>query len=279
MTVRNYIFLAFLLCFWGCNGDAQYNSPDGYDFNKPQKFEMKNSLNEISGITFLPGSNDTIYAIEDETGELFAVLLAGKELSRSKFGKKGDYEDVTVFNTNTFVVLKSNGSLYMFPANQTGKEKIDSVQVYDNILPMGEYEGLFADSNRILVLCKNCPDDKQKNEVSVFVLKKTLHDSLSVSQSFKLNVSSAHENGENEKEKFHPSAIAKNPLTQEWYIVSSVNKLLVVMDNKWNFKKSYALNPTLFKQPEGINFNTAGDLYISNEGGEGEANILLFRRQ
>lgn len=279
MTVRNNIFPALVVFFLGCNSTTQYSSPTGYDFNKPEKFEMKNTLNEISGITFLPGNEHTIYAIEDETGELFSVGLGSKELTHSKFGKKGDYEDVTVFNENTFAVLKSDGSLFMFPVNQTAYEKIDSVQEYNNILPAGEYEGLCADSDKLLVLCKSCPGDKQKNEVSIYALQKTLHDSISLANSFRIDVSAAWPKGENEKEKFHPSGIAKNPATQEWYIISSVNKLLVVLDDKWNFKKYYPLNPSLFKQPEGITFSSNGDLYISNEGGEGVANILLFRHQ
>jgi len=37
-----------------------------------------------------------------------------------------------------------------------------------------------------------------------------------------------------------------------------------------------ALDPVLFNQPEGLTFAPNGDLYISNEGGEGVATILKF---
>jgi len=53
--------------------------------------------------------------------------------------------------------------------------------------------------------------------------------------------------------------------------------LLLVLDEQWKIKESFPLNPSLFKQPEGMAFNARGDLYISNEGGEGTANVLVFK--
>ena len=102
---------------------------------------------------------------------------------------------------------------------------------------------------------------------------------LSVHRSFQIDISKIQTQSTDGKIKFHPSALAKNPLTKDWYIVSSVNKLLLVLDEKWNVKEVFPIDPALFKQPEGIAFNNQGDLYISNEGGEGVANVLLFRYQ
>ena len=272
------LFLLFLL-FISCKNKQLYKSPVGYDINKPEKFVMNSSLKEISGITFIKGKEDVMYAIEDEAGKLFSVTPGSDKLSYSKFGKKGDYEDVTILNDNLVTVLRSDGSLFTFSVNEIGKEKIDSVKEYENILPEGEYEGLFADSTNLIALCKNCPDDKQKKEVSVYTLQHVHGDSLTITNTFKVDISIIQPKDENGKEKFHPSGIAKNPVTHEWYIISSVNKLLLILDEQWKAKDYYPLDPSLFKQPEGITFNSKGDLYISNEGGEGDANILLFRFQ
>jgi uncharacterized protein YjiK len=84
---------------------------------------------------------------------------------------------------------------------------------------------------------------------------------------------------ENGKIKFHPSALGKNPVTHEWFILSSVNKMLLVLDKQWKLTNFVRLNPSLFKQPEGLAFNSKGDLYISNEGGAEAPNILMFRYQ
>lgn len=270
-------FLLGCLIVLGCNNAAQYKSPAGYDITKPEKFLMPQSLKEISGITFLKGNNDTIFAIEDEDGKLYFFSPGTEKTSYSKFGKKGDYEDVTVLNINTFAVLKSNGSLSLFPIAEIGKEKIDSVQEYENILPKGEYEGLFAADSKLYALCKNCSGDKEENEVSIYMLEATVGAGLSVAGSIKIDLSMIQPEEGKGKMKFHPSCIAKNPVTQEWYIISSVNKMLLVLNAQWKIIAYFSLDPALFKQPEGLAFNAKGDMYISNEGGDGTANILLFK--
>jgi hypothetical protein len=80
------------------------------------------------------------------------------------------------------------------------------------------------------------------------------------------------------EEKFKPSAAAIHPLTKELYIVSSVNKALVIADRNGKVRKVYRLDPGIFKQPEGITFSPAGDLFISNEAADvGAANILIYK--
>ena len=277
LKITSPFLLLLLLFFISCKNKQPYKSPASYDINKPEKLVMKNSLKEISGIAFIPGKENVIYAIEDEAGKLFSITPGGDKLSHSKFGKKGDYEDVTILNNKTVAVLKSNGSLYLFSINEIGKEKIDSVKEYEKILPEGEYEGLTADSAKLFALCKNCPGDKEKKEVSVYTLQQARGDSLPITNTFKVDITLIQPTDESSKEKFHPSGIAKNPITHEWYIISSVNKLLLILDEQWKAKEYYPLDPSLFKQPEGITFNSKGDLYISNEGGDGDANILIFR--
>ena len=120
------------------------------------------------------------------------------------------------------MVLKSDGSLLLFSSKETGKEKIDSVQEFNTILPEGEYEGLFADSNKLYALCKNCPGDKGKKEVSVYTLQQDSSSLLKVTSSFKIDLSSLHLNEGIDKAKFHPSCIAKHPVSHEWYIISEI---------------------------------------------------------
>ncbi len=265
--------------FSNCTTAVVYKSPAGYDFAKPEKFLLPSELNEISGITFLKGYSDTILAIEDEHGKLFAYSLSSKKFNRSKFSKKGDYEDVTILNNNKVAVLKSDGSIFIFSVREINKEKIDSVEEYNAILPAGEYEGLFACKDTLFTLCKKCIADKQANEVTVYALVQPAGAPLAISHSFPIDVSKIYMQSAKGKVKFHPSGLARNPVTNEWYILSSVNKLLLVLDLNWNVKEVYPIDPALFKQPEGIVFNDKGDLYISNEGGEGVADILLFKYQ
>jgi hypothetical protein len=270
--------------FVGCYDPVPVVSPPGYKLDSPQKFIMSESLREISGIVTLRGNGDTLYAIEDEDGKLFYFHPGDGKFSYKKFGKRGDYEDVTILDNKDFVVLRSDGSLFVFPLSLVQDGNMDNVEKYENILPAGEYEGLFGDDNgRLIALCKNCPDDDQRDEVSGYVLERgygnspTTTNSLTITDHFKVDVSMLKLTSMKRKVKFHPSCIARHPLTREWYLISSVNKILLVLDDKWKVKASYPLDPSLFKQPEGLAFDRKGNMYISNEGGQGNAHVLLFK--
>ena len=252
-------------------------SPHGYDLGSPKKFVMSESLREISGIVLLRNNPDTVYAIEDETGRLYYFHLGDHRWPSYKFGGHGDYEDVTILDDSEFVVLRSDGSLFVFPVGLIHGGDNKAVRVYEHILPPGEYEGLFGDAGgRLVALCKNCPQDDQRVEVSGYLLQYDRNRALSITDHFLVEVPKEKLTSIHRKIKFHPSAVARHPLTKEWYIISSVNKVLIVLDDRWKVKGMYALNPELFKQPEGLAFDGRGNMYISNEGQQGNANVLLF---
>src|SRR6202000_1491590 len=121
------------------------DSPPGYDLGAPKKYVVSESLHEISGICFLRGNADTMYAIEDEKGKLYYFHLGDNRFPAFKFGNHGDYEDVTILNESEFVVLRSDGSLFVFPLGLIRGSDNKAVQSYLHILPKGEYEGLYGD--------------------------------------------------------------------------------------------------------------------------------------
>ncbi len=293
MRKRIAIWVFFIFCialftsFTGCREPVQQTvSPPGYDLAAPKKFLMNDVLHEISGIVLLKGNPDTMYAIEDEDGKLFYIHLGDGKYPYWKFGKRGDYEDVAILDNKEFVVLRSDGSLFVFPidrermekdSDRSKKSEQDLTKVYENILPAGEYEGLYADGEgRLIALCKNCPDDDQRDEVSGYVVQNNAGHELAVTSHFLVAVNPAKLTSEHKKVRFHPSALARHPVTKEWYILSAVNKALLVLDNQWKLKNTYPLDPGLFKQPEGLAFDGKGNMYISNEGAGGNANVLLF---
>jgi SdiA-regulated len=289
MMKTNIVRIAVFVCvlvlssFGGCMEALPVQSPPGYDLTAPKKYVLGYDLREISGIVFLRGNADTLYAEEDEDGKLFYFHPGDPQYNFWKFGKRGDYEDVTILNNNEFVLLRSDGSLSVFPVAlvregvQGKKERASEVREYEHILPQGEYEGLFGDDDgKLVALCKNCPEDDQRDEVSGYALRYDAQHNLAVTEHFKVDVSGLKLTSINRKVRFHPSCLARHPMTREWYILSSVNKVLLVLDDKWKVKASYPLNPSLFKQPEGLAFDRRGNMYISNEGAGGDANVLLF---
>ena len=78
---------------------------------------------------------------------------------------------------------------------------------------------------------------------------------------------------------FRPSEIAVDPIDNSIYILSGKDKMLLIIDQKGNIKDLIALDPTLFKQAEGMTFLSNGDLLISNEGQKGKPTLLLFSYQ
>lgn len=273
----HFIFIVLFLAFSSCREAEPLGSPPGYDLSSPQKFVVGEVLHEISGIVFLRGNADTIYAIEDEAGRLFHFHLGERSYPYWKFWKRGDYEDVAILDNKEFVVLRSDGSLYVLPMDRAENGEA-ATKAYEHILPAGEYEGLFADDGgKLIALCKNCPDDDQRDEVTAYTIQYNAQHQLAITDHFLVEAKASKlRSEEHRKVKFHPSALARHPLTKEWYILSSVNKALLVLDGQWKLKKTYQLDPILFKQPEGLAFDRKGNMYISNEGHGGNANVLLF---
>lgn len=264
-----------LVTFLACQRKGSFENPAGYDFTKPEKFILPPALDEISGIALLNDSSNRFYAVNDEHGRIYYFNLTDKAYPFSKFWKKGDYEDLAILNNSSVAVLKSDGSLYLFATDAVGTKEIKEVNMLSQLLPKGEYEGMAAEANRIYVLCKYCQEDKKGGQLTVYAIEITEGQEPKIINPQIVELSSIKK----KKLKFRPSCIAKNPVTHEWYIISSLNKLLVVLDTTWVLKAHYPLDPAIFRQPEGMAFNAKGDLYISNEGRGGAANILLFRYQ
>ncbi|MCF3110548.1 SdiA-regulated domain-containing protein [Niabella sp. CC-SYL272] len=275
--MNKFGMLLFSLATASCMGQKEYTSPAGYDLSRPETFNMPVILDEISGITFAGG--DSLYAVQDESGTVFHFKPGSKELAATKFGKKGDYEDLAVSNGH-MVILRSDGSLFAFPVNETALNEAVSVQEWKKLVPEGEYEALYADpvSGDLYVLCKQCKADKKTSQVTGYLLQWSGSE-LAVKSAFTLDAATLQEN-KSKKNTLKPSALARNPKTGEWYVLSSVNKMLLVADPQWKVIGMHALKPSLYAQPEGIAFDKAGNLWISNEKNQAAYGaVLKFARK
>ncbi|BAV07797.1 hypothetical protein SAMN05421788_103144 [Filimonas lacunae] len=285
MIRRTFITIAFSgICAFpilaGCNMTKKQDpTPAAYNLNKPEKFSMPESLLEISGISFYKGRPDSIYSIQDENGKLFRMAWQQGKQAHAHFGKTGDYEDVSIVKDQV-IILKSNGSLFQFPFTSATYPEIDHAKEWKHLLPKGEYESIYGDDSTglVYVLCKNCDQDNNKKVASGFIFQ-LQGDSLFAQGNFSIDVGQIKDIAGKVKRGFRPSALAKNPLTGEWFIISAVNKMIVIADSRFTVKEVYPLNGNTFNQPEGIAFDKNGDLYISNEGSDlSSGNILKFKR-
>jgi len=274
--MKTNFIISLLIFLFSCSASDRQQPVDlPYDLTAPQKFIMSNALAEISGVA-ISQSSDTIYAIQDEDGILFGLLPGSDNVTTTKFGKKGDYEDLAIVG-NTVYILKSNGTIYTVPLNKSVSNIDDQVGEFKDLVPQGEYEGMYGDesNNKLYILCKNC---KKVGEGAGYTLDIAADGQLSASEPFNLNVDAIQEITKNKKVNFRPSAITKNKTTNEWFVLSSVNNMLVRAAADWTIKNVYSLDASIFVQPEGIAFDSKNNLYISNEAGTtSNGNILKFK--
>ena len=276
--------LAFLIAASGvvmlmaCNPKRDFPSPPGYNLNKPQKFNMPDDLEEISGIAFNKGNANVLYAEEDEAGRIYYMKPPYKKAKYSIFKNTGDFEDMAICGDQV-VMLQSKGRLYTFPLAEVANPQVAHVQKFEDMLPKGQYEGMYADSatSQVYVMCKHCDMDKTSKQTSGFIFQLGSDGKLKQTDTFKINVKHIADQLNDPKVNFHPSALAQNKRSKNWFVVSSVNKLLVILNEKFKVQQVFKLNPEFFPQPEGIAFDDKNNLYISNEGDKLEpGNVLKF---
>lgn len=260
----------------GQNEARRQTSPEGYRLEQYERFRVRESLQEISGLVFHRDEAHFI-ANNDEQGKLFQVnLRATAPYPSWKFGKGGDYEE-TVFTGKDWFVLKSNGSMYRIDGMFS--DSVSSTLAHFPHNWKREFEAAYYDiqSNRIVAICKSCEVDKGQKQTSVFTFSP---DSLTWNPEPAWRFSNDNIPGlkEGPSKHFRPSGAAVHPIENRVYIVASVNELLVITDLQGNVQETHRLPRKHFSQPEGITFAPSGDMYISNEGDEDHtADILKFK--
>ncbi len=184
------------------------------------------------------------------------------------FGGYGDFEGIEYINDEVYV-LESNGSLFRFAPEsaQIGRTKTD--------LPAKtEVEGLGYNpkTKRLLIAVKNGKGSSDKAVYSFDLLNRTVYKDMS------LNDAQLKAAGIDPK-TYKPSGIAVHPITGEWYMLTSAGKRLLITSRQAKIIYSEPLDPTLFRQPEGICFAPNGDLFIASEGDGKKGYILKFSYQ
>jgi len=252
-----------------------FPSPEGYNPNKPIVSKLPPMLDEISGIVFYP-KDKSLFAIHDERGWLYKIYTdKNSKVEKWKYATGADFEDITLVDS-MFFAIKSNGSITAFTFKRPDSPIVKSFKLPKT--DKREFETLYYDSARqeLLMICKDCESD-EKNLTSVFAFDYKQMKYLD-SPVFYIDAKHIEKKLGEKMPKFKPSAGAINPKTGELFMISSVNKILVVADNDGKVKDVFQLDPKLFKQPEGLTFTPGGDLLISNESaGIGPATIVLFK--
>jgi uncharacterized protein YjiK len=288
------LFAIAILCWlWQCKMPKKVHITDfQYRINTHDKsFDLPRALEEISGIC-LTADQRKLAAIQDETGYMYLIDKQTGKVDEPPifFTEKGDFEDIAIVGDVAYVV-KSKGTVLVLKGIASGKLTVEPM---DAFLPKKEnIEGLCYDekTNSLWFAAKGQKegDEMFKNVYSFDLNTKQLNSkpiltiTLEMLQSFLQKQTDARFDSLKEdflKEsylKLGPSGIAIHPKTDEIYIISSINKVLMVFNRQNELLTMVKMDKSVHRQPEGICFDIDGTLYISNEGkGEG-AQLHVFR--
>ncbi|SDG36383.1 SdiA-regulated domain-containing protein [Chitinophaga filiformis] len=277
MQVR---YIAFFFLFLSCNAfnreDKQYGSPKGYNLAEPTRYRVRQSMQEISGIVLAPDEHH-ILSINDEEGKIYSIdVNTDRAYPTSKFDRSGDYEDLATSGSDWFV-LKSNGHLYHIHGMFT--DTVDATHYKLSLPGKREFESLYFDArdSSLIAICKTCDEDKREGFTTAYRFRLNTME-YDTTPAFRINVADIARLTGGDVGRFRPSGAAVHPIEHRLYIVSAINRLLVITDLDGKVQEAYNLQRRRFPQPEGISFTANGDMYISNEAvDESQASILKFK--
>lgn len=263
---------ALVVLFSSCEMFWSPHSPPGYILPKPHRIILDKKLNEISGMSFLPGEN-AMLAIADDKKKVYRLSPGGaisNYFEEDIAKEQQDFEDV----------VKVDGVVYALVSDGTiiSMRSIDSGLVVTNhTFPSEEkndFETLYYDpaARGLIMLCKSCAFEKKGVRTAIrFDLATQTFDNQPYYTIKSKTVADILKDG---KVDFNPSAAAIHPIEKRLYILSSAGQLLVIADTKGGVQEAYRLKPNFYPQAEGIAFASNGDMFVSNEAKYGKPSLL-----
>jgi len=253
------------------------NEPSSAGITVTKKWDMPKDLTEISGLSYL--DEKRFVCVQDELGKIFIYNIASSSVEKEiAFGGVGDYEGLAVVD-KTVWVLRADGKLFEVSNLDAAKPTVKEFSTPLTIKQ--DPEGLCYDkkNNRLLIAIKGTEVATEDYKgIYAFDIASKKMDKQPV---FKIDlldkVFGNTGSGKKKKDPINPSGIVIHPLNGDMYIIDGRNSKLLITDAAGAIKKLYQLNTKEFAQPEGIAFNSAGDLFIANEGTNQPGNILQVK--
>ncbi len=250
--------------------------------------QLPEILNEISGLTDIDSTH--VACVQDELGIVFIYdFVKGKIVAQYRFDNTGDFEGLT-YAHKTLYILRSDGRLTEWVNFRTGNSTVNHYQLP---LVTSNNEGLCYDAanNQLLIAAKSKPlnhDEKSERYIYAYnIATQKLHAkplySISVEQlktaaaRFNIQPTDTNAKGVVKPFNFRPSSLSVHPITNDIYIISAADKLLIVMDREGTVKHVQSLTADLFSKAEGITFLSNGTMIITNEAAGKIPTLLVFK--
>ena len=254
--------------------------------------EVPKKLKEISAISFV--NDSLVAAVEDEKGVLYFFDLNKQKIVREfSFAEDGDYEDLAR-NGDDMYVVRADGVIYEI-ANFTSEHP--QVTYYETALKSKhDIEGLAYDAvnNRLLLSVKEknlnkADDEKVVKNIYQFKLKDKKFDKEPAMRIYLKDIEAQFKGDElmeaskhflkaagnkNLNDVIKPSAMTYHPTNGKLYVLSAINNFVLELNADGSFSKIIRFSGKEFIQPEGLDFNSKAEMFISNEGKNKKGNIV-----
>lgn len=283
------LFLLFFLsnCATAQQGSAGAAIP--YDMRKPTAvFELPSRLREVSALTDV--DEETIACVQDENASIyFMSTRTGRITDTVQFAGPGDMEGLTRVG-NEFFALRSDGLIYRLGDRSAGFALRDTFRVK---VPNKNIEGLGYDERTGLVLVspkdlakgsKEGKDERLIYAIDPHATMKAPRAVLRLSmdklerQAIALGIVVPREKKGKGKEKsllkLRYSSVAVHPISGHYYLLSAVDRTLLVMARGGDLIDLVQLDADLLPKAEGITFMPNGDMWLSSEG-KGRTPVLV----
>ncbi len=268
--------------------DCCSNEFTPFDFKNPTAIvELPKALNEISGLSIVDDS--TIVGVQDEKGFIYVIdSRSGDIRERIRFAKNGDYEGIQLVGSDMYV-LRSDGDLYRVTNWRSEEPSTERIETF--LSERYDTEGLAFQSadSLLLIACKAYAGSNMKGFRAVYAFDLDV-DSLRAKPIYAINFDAKRRTDfpgkltdfEKKRDKvrgYRPSGLAVDPLTDNVYILSSGWKSIAVVSQSGLLVNVIDLPDKDFRQPEGIVFDPAGDLYIASEARGKDPTLLRYNRR
>jgi uncharacterized protein YjiK len=255
-----------------------------YDLGKPTStFTLPDLLIEISALTDV--DSNTVACVQDEAATMYTISLTdGVVVGTYPFGGPADMEGLTKVKGD-YYALRSDGLVYHLRFKPQEAESLAVVDTFRLEVPNHNIEGLGYDerNHRVLVspkdFVKGSKEGRDERVLYAFDPKDPMHKADTVLRlSIQGLIAQANASGITVPErkagndrvvpalKLRYSSVAVHPITDHYYLLSAVDRTLLVVDRNGKLIALEQLDGQLLPKPEGITFMANGDLVLSSEG-------------
>lgn len=280
-----------LVAWGGANAQHDRNGrAKPYDMERPSEvFDLPAVLVEVSALTDVDDS--TLACVQDESATVYFLSThTGRIVDSVVFAGPADMEGLTRVG-NSFFALRSDGLIYRLSDRNTRMQLVDTFRIAvanKNIEGLGfdDYTGMILISPKDLV--KGSKEGKDERIIYALgpeattkaprtILKVSL-DRLEKQAAMQgIEVPRTTRKGKDRSAlKLRYSSVAVHPVTHHYYLLSAVDRTLLVLDRQGDLVDLVQLDVKLLPKAEGITFMANGDMWLSSEGKGRDAVLVRY---